>query len=185
MAQNSNRSWSPPAPWVGSVGQAGPPGPLRRLLGAGGLLQRCSVGGQWEASVFATWASPWAGPWRTSRRCLRPAATAPRAGGRTRRAGGGAPASQLAMWGLWFQGPATRAPQDATGGSGVGAVEEAGEATPSGEQPLLPHRVPRPGDMLLQWTDPTHQTPPRRARHTGAGVRWHGSAGSADIPRPP
>ncbi|XP_043290714.1 zinc finger protein 444 isoform X1 [Cervus canadensis] len=33
---------------------------------------------------------------------------------------------------LW--GPATRAPQDATGGSGVGAVEEAGEATtPSGD----------------------------------------------------
>lgn len=136
----------------------------RRLLGAGGLLQRCSVGGHWEASVLATWASPGAGPWRV---------------------GGRAPASQLAMWGLWFQGPATRAPQDATGGSGVGSVEEAGEATPSGEQPLLPHHVPRPGDMLLQWTDPTRRTPPRRARHTGAGVRRHGSAGSADIPRPP
>ena len=148
----------------GVWGGRGPPGPLRRPLGAGGLLQRCSVGGHWEASVLATWAPPGAGPWRV---------------------GGRAPASQLAMWGLWFQGPATRAPQDATGGSGVGSVEEAGEATPSGEQPLLPHHVPRPGDMLLQWTDPTRRTPPRRARHTGAGVRRHGSAGSADIPRPP
>lgn len=62
-----------------------------------------------------------------------PAAAALRARGRTRRAGGGAPASQLDTWGLWFQGPATRAPQDATGGSGVGVGEEAGGATPSGD----------------------------------------------------
>lgn len=52
---------------------------------------------------------------------------------------------QLLSWtrgGLWFQGPATRAPQDATRGSGVGVGEEAGGATPSGEQPLLLHHAP-------------------------------------------
>lgn len=99
-----------------------------------------------------------------------PAAAALRARGRTRRAGGGAPASQLDTWGLWFQGPATRAPQDATGGSGVGVGEEAGGATPSGEQPLLPHHAPHLS-VTHAFNGPTLlcQTLPWRAGTRGRG----------------
>lgn len=69
---------------------------------------------------------------------------------------GGAPASQLATWGLWFQGPATRAPQDATGGSGVGVEEEAGGATPSGDAAPRPEE---PATADAQAARPYKQEP--------------------------
>ena len=140
--------------------------------GCGGLedpLPRCSAGGLRPRHVGLSMGLSMEDP--------SPASAALRARGRTWRASGGAPASQLATWGLWFQGPATRAPQDATGGSGVGVREEAGGATPSGEQPLLPHHAPRLSiTHAFNGPTPTCRTPLQRARHTGVGVRTRAPA---------